>query len=128
MPDVNPGVRMRLAHPKELSWHFLNRMLLHIRQHAEPFLGYRGSRTMVIGTITTAGAGWPLNGTVLQIGRPCRLEMPQQHLECLLGEAGHRLSTPGTLGHIRVAWHRHLQYAIFRREISYTLNLDNVYS
>jgi hypothetical protein len=76
---------MRLAHPTELSLHVLNGMLLHIRQHAERFIGYRGSRTMVIGTITPACAGLPLNGTGLQIGRPCRLEMPQQHLECLLG-------------------------------------------
>jgi hypothetical protein len=42
MQSVNPCVRMRLAHPKELSLHFLKGMLCHIRQNDEPFIGYRG--------------------------------------------------------------------------------------
>jgi hypothetical protein len=116
MEEMHPRMRMRLGHPKELSWHCLNGVLGHIRQHDELFVGYRRSRTMVIGPVTTARAGWPIDGAVLQRGRQRVLERGQQRGECWLGSPRHRPSTPGTLGHILVAWHRHLRHAMIGRE------------
>jgi hypothetical protein len=121
-----PRIGLRLGHPKELSWPFLHGMLGHRRQHEEPLIGDRGERTMVIRTIPPAGAGLPRTGAVLQRGRPRVRKMRQQRLECWWREAGHRLSTPGTLDHILVAWPRPLQDAIVSAGDSLTLNLDNV--
>jgi hypothetical protein len=42
MEEMNPRIGVRLSHPKELALHFLDGMLLHIRQHAEEFVGHRG--------------------------------------------------------------------------------------
>jgi hypothetical protein len=42
MEEMNPRIGMRLGHPKELSLHFLNGILFHIRQNEEPFIGDRG--------------------------------------------------------------------------------------
>jgi hypothetical protein len=42
MEEVNPLIRIRLRHPKELALHFLNRMLFHIRQNEELFVDCRG--------------------------------------------------------------------------------------
>jgi hypothetical protein len=78
MQEVNPRIRMRWRHSKELTLHFLNRVLFHIRQHAQPFVRHRRQGTMVIRTVTSAGTGLAINGTVLQIGRSCALNMWQQ--------------------------------------------------
>jgi hypothetical protein len=67
---------------------------------------------MVIGPVTTAGAGLPSNGAVLQLSHPRLLDMGQQRLACLGGEASHRLSTSGACDDLLVAWHRHLRYSI----------------
>jgi hypothetical protein len=104
---------MRVAHPKALSLPRLTGMLGHIGQNAAQWIGYRGAWTMVIGTITMAGAGVPIKGAVLHIGRHRLLDMRQQRLACVWGDAGHRLSTPGTWGHIFGAEHRPLPYMIF---------------
>ena len=69
MEEMNSLIRIRLGHPKELSLHFLNGVLFHIRQNEELFVGYRRQRTIVIGSVTTARAGLPIDGAVLQIGR-----------------------------------------------------------
>ena len=42
MEEVNPLIGIRLRHPKELTLHFLNRILFHIRQNEELFVSYRG--------------------------------------------------------------------------------------
>jgi hypothetical protein len=56
----------------------LNRVLFHIRQNAQQFVRHRRQGTMVIRTVTSAGTGLAINGTVLQIGRSCALNMWQQ--------------------------------------------------
>jgi hypothetical protein len=42
MEEMNPLIRMRLRHPKELTLQFLNRILFYIRRNEELFVGYRG--------------------------------------------------------------------------------------
>jgi hypothetical protein len=42
MEEMNPRIGVRLGHPKELSLHFLDGMLFHIRQNKEEFVGHRG--------------------------------------------------------------------------------------
>ena len=74
MQAVNPRLRMRWRHPKELPVHGLKRRLFQIRQHAEPFVGYCGEGTMVIRTVAATRAGWPIDRAVLQIGRQRVLE------------------------------------------------------
>jgi hypothetical protein len=79
MQEVNPRMRMRWRHPKELTWHFLTRVLCHIRQHDQPFVRHRRQGTMVIRTVTSAGTGLAIHGAVLQIGRSRALNMwPQR--------------------------------------------------
>jgi hypothetical protein len=39
--EMNPWLRLRLGHAKELSWHFLAGMLLHVGQDEEPRVGHR---------------------------------------------------------------------------------------
>jgi hypothetical protein len=40
--EVNPRIRMRSQPPKEQTLHCLKRILFHIREHEELFVGYRG--------------------------------------------------------------------------------------
>jgi hypothetical protein len=42
MQEVNPLIGIRLRHAKELSLHCLDRILFHIRQNEELFVGYCG--------------------------------------------------------------------------------------
>jgi hypothetical protein len=78
LKQVNPLMRIRLRHAKELTLHFLNGILFHIRQNEEQFVGYRGSRTRGVGTVTSARTGVPIDRAVLQVGRQRVLEMRQQ--------------------------------------------------
>jgi hypothetical protein len=78
MQHVNPFVRIRLAHPKELSLYLLNGMLFQVGQNEEQLVGERGQRTGVIGTVAPTRAGLPIKRAVLQIGRQRVLEMRQQ--------------------------------------------------
>jgi hypothetical protein len=75
MKEVNPRIRMRLRHPKELTLHFLNRVLFHIRQNDQQFVRHRRQGTIVIRTVTSAGTGLAINGAVLQLGRSRALNM-----------------------------------------------------
>ena len=59
MQYVNPFVRMRLAQPKELSLYLLKGILFQVGQNEEQFVGERGQRTGVIGTIAATRAGGP---------------------------------------------------------------------
>ena len=91
MEEMNPRIRIRLRHPKERPLPFLNGMLLHIRQNEELFVSDRGSRTMVIGTVTPARTGLPIHRAVLQIGRHRVFERRQQRGKFWLSSPCHRL-------------------------------------
>jgi hypothetical protein len=90
MEEMNPLVGMRLGHPKELSWHFLNGVLFHIGQDAEELVDQRGSGTGVIRTGAAARAGLSINGVILHIGHKRVLERGEQPHEFCFREAGHR--------------------------------------
>jgi hypothetical protein len=90
MKEVNPRIRMRWRHAQELTLHFLTRILFHIRQNEEQFVGYRGSRTRVVRTVTSARTGLPIDRTVLPIGRQRVLKMRQQRGNFWLSEPRHR--------------------------------------
>ena len=72
---MTPLVCIRLGHPKELSWHFLERMLFQVGQHEEQFVRHHRYGTVVIRTVTTACAGLPINGVLPHIGLKGVLEM-----------------------------------------------------
>ena len=77
---MNPRVRMRVGQPTELSWSLLERLLCQVSQHEEPCIGARRERTILLGTITTAGARLPLHGAVLQLDHQRLFNMrPQGH-------------------------------------------------
>ena len=78
MEEVNPRIGIRLRHPKELTLHCLHRIRLYICQHEELFVGDRRSRTKIIGPVTTARTGLPIEGAVLPIGCQRVLDMRQQ--------------------------------------------------
>jgi hypothetical protein len=42
MEQMNPLIRIRLGHPKELALHFLDGILFQIGQHEEQLVGHRG--------------------------------------------------------------------------------------
>ena len=75
MQQMNPLVRIRLRHPKELSLHLLNGMLFEVGQNKEPFVRECGQRTGVIGTLAATRAGLPINGAVMPVGHKSLLEM-----------------------------------------------------
>jgi hypothetical protein len=87
---MNPRVRMRLTHPKELALHLLNRMLFQVGQHEEAFVRDRGQWTGAIGTIATARAGVPINRAVLPVGHKRLLDMRQQGHTFRFRQASHR--------------------------------------
>jgi hypothetical protein len=42
MEEMNPFVRIRLRHPKELALHFLDGILFQVGQNKEQLVGHRG--------------------------------------------------------------------------------------
>ena len=40
--EMKPLIGVRLGHPEELSWHFLDGILLQVGQDEEPFVGHGG--------------------------------------------------------------------------------------
>jgi hypothetical protein len=116
MPQVHPRIRMRLRPPQALPWHFLTRMLFHLRQHEEPFVGARGSRTRGVGPVTSARTAGPIDRAVLQRGRQRALDMRPQRGEFWLRSPRHRPSAPGTLDHVLIAGHRHLRHSVIGQE------------
>ena len=61
MEEMNPLIGVRLGHPKELSLDLLDGVLFHVGQDEEPCVRYRRSGTGVRRTVTSAGAGVPIN-------------------------------------------------------------------
>ena len=110
--DVNPCVRMRLAHPNELTWYSLHGVLFHIGQHEAEFVCHRGQRTGAIGTIAPTRARVPVNRTVLHRGHKGLFNMGEQGLKFAFHEPSHRASTPSTLGPLCITWHRHLPLSV----------------
>ena len=90
MQHVNPCVRVRLTHPKELALHLLNGILFHVGQNEEQFVRDRGQRTGVIGTIAATCAGLAINRAGMHVGHKSLLEMGQQTLKFGFCEAGQR--------------------------------------
>ena len=88
MQHVNPLVRIRLTHPKELSLHLLNGMLFHIGQNEEQFVRDRRQRTGVIRSVTATRARLPINRAVIHIGHKRLLKMGQQGLKFGFRESG----------------------------------------
>jgi hypothetical protein len=85
MEEMNPFIGIRLGHPKELPLDFLDGVLFYVGQDEEQFVRYRRQGTVVIRTVTSAGAGLPIDRAVLQIGHERPLEMRQQRREFFLG-------------------------------------------
>jgi hypothetical protein len=75
MQHVNPCVRIRLTHPKELSLHFLNGILLQVRQNEEQFVCECGQRAGGIATIAATRARLPINRAILHVGHKRLLKM-----------------------------------------------------
>jgi hypothetical protein len=90
MQPVNPCVRIRLAHPKELSLHLLNGRLFQGGQHEEQFVRDRGPRTGAIGTVAATRAGLPINRPVMHVGHKGLLNMGQQGVKFGFRESGQR--------------------------------------
>ena len=72
---MNPLIRIRLRHPKELSLHLLNRILFQVGQDKEQFVRECGQRTGVIGTRAATRAELPINRAVMHVGHKSLLEM-----------------------------------------------------
>jgi hypothetical protein len=87
---MNPLVRIRLGHPKELSLHLLDRVLFQVSQDEEQFVGRRWERAGGIRTVAAARAGLPINGAVLHRDHKRLLEMRQQGHKFRFRQAGHR--------------------------------------
>ena len=81
MQHVNPCVRIRLAHPKELALYFLNGILFQVGPNDEQLVGHRGQRTGAIGTIAATRAGLPVKRAVLHVGHKGLLKMREQGLK-----------------------------------------------
>jgi hypothetical protein len=81
MQQVNPLVRIRLTHPKELSLHLLNGILFRIRQNEKQFVCARGQWTGVICRVTAIRARLPINRTLIHVGHKRLLKMGQQGLK-----------------------------------------------
>jgi hypothetical protein len=116
MAEMNPRMRLRLGHAKELPLYFLKGILFHLRQHQEECVGYCGSGTRVIRPVAADRARLPITGMVWHVGHNGLRKRRQQRLEFLRREAGHRASTPGTWGNRLVAWPRHLRHSVIGRE------------
>jgi hypothetical protein len=90
MQQMNPLVRIRLGHPKELSLHFLDGILFQVGQDEEQLVGRRWERTGFIRTVAAAGAGLPINRAVMHVGHKSLLERGQQSLKFGFRESGQR--------------------------------------
>jgi hypothetical protein len=90
LQPMNPLMRMRWRHPKELSLPFLGGILCHIGQDEEPFVGHGGEGTALIRTLAAARAGLPSNGAVLHRRDKRVLERGEQSRAFCFHEAGHR--------------------------------------
>ena len=88
MQQVNPCVRIRLTHPKELSLHVLNGILFHVRQHEAQFVRDHGQRTGAIGRIAATRARLSINRAILPGGHKRLLKMGQQGLKLGVRESG----------------------------------------
>ena len=87
---MNPLVRIRLRHPKELSLHLLDRILFQVSQDEEQLVGRRWERTGFIRTVAAARAGLPINRAVIHVVRQRLLEMGPQSLKFGFRESGQR--------------------------------------
>jgi hypothetical protein len=85
---MNPLVRIRLTHPKELSLHRLNGILFHIGQNEEQFVRARGQGTGALWRVTATRARLPINRTLIHVGHKRLLKMGQQGLKFGFREAG----------------------------------------
>ena len=79
---MHPLVRLCLRHPNERSLHLLTRMLLHVSQDEEPFVGRRWERTGFIRRVAAARMGRPIHGAVRPRDHQRGLEMWQQGHQC----------------------------------------------
>jgi hypothetical protein len=86
---MNPLIRIRLGHSKELPLHFLNGILFQIRQNKQEFVGDRGSGTCVIRAVAADRARLPINSMGLHVGHKGLLKSRQQRLKFSFSEAGH---------------------------------------
>jgi hypothetical protein len=85
---MNPLVRIRLTHPKELSLHRLTGILFHVGQHEAPFVRARGQGTGAIVRGTATRARLPSNRTLIHGGHKRLLNRGQQGLKCRFRQAG----------------------------------------
>jgi hypothetical protein len=90
MEHVNPFVRIRLAHPKELALYLLDGILFQVGENEEQLVRHRGQRTGAIGTVAATRAGLPINRALLHVGHKGPLKMGQQGLKFGFREPGHR--------------------------------------
>jgi hypothetical protein len=88
MQQVNPLVRIRLTHPKELSLHLLNGILFHVGQNEQQFVRARGQWTGAIGRVTATCARLSINRTLIHVGHKRLLKMGQQGLKFGFRESG----------------------------------------
>jgi hypothetical protein len=87
---MNPLVRIRLRHPKELALHLLDRILFQVSQDEEQLVGRRSERTAFIRRVAAAHAGLPINRAGMHVGHKRLLEMGQQSLKFGFRESGQR--------------------------------------
>lgn len=90
MQHVNPFVRMRLTHLKQLSLHLLNRMLFQVCQNEAQLVRDRGQWAGAIGTVTATRAGLPINRAVMHVGDKGLLKIGKQGLKFGFREPGQR--------------------------------------
>jgi hypothetical protein len=112
---VNPLVGIRLGHPKQLPLELLERIGLQVAQDEEQLIRHGRSGTMRIRALAAARAGLPINGAGPQVPREGLRQMGQQGLQFCGCSAGHRTSTPSTLGDFLVARHSHLPSSLCGR-------------
>jgi hypothetical protein len=81
MEEVNPLVRMRLTHPKQLSLHLLKRILLQVGENEEQLICDCRQWAGAIGTVAATRAGLPITRAVMHGGDKGLLKMGQQGLK-----------------------------------------------
>jgi hypothetical protein len=86
--QVNPLVRIRLTHPKELALYLLNRILFHVGQNEKQFVRACGQWTGIICRVTATRAGLPIDRAVIHVGHKRLLKMGQQGLKFGVRESG----------------------------------------
>jgi hypothetical protein len=82
---MNPCVRIRLRHPKELSLNFLEEILFYVGQDEEQLVSHRRQGTGLICTVAAARAGLPINSPILHVADKRLLEIGQQALKFFFG-------------------------------------------